>query len=656
MKFTVEKELFDKFPNAKIGGLFIYGLNNQQSENIARVLNDHAAKMKGEKIRLESVKYKSWEYSLAKLGINTKEIQSSHTALSKRAISGGSLPDINPLVNTYNYTSIKHYLPIGGHNIDAVANIQVGKTNGGENFKAMGSEEVTTIKPEEFAYLDRENNRVLTRNLVWRQCDEDKITDQTKNVFIPIDDIPGNFTYEQIEKIAIELASIIKTELGYEKAVFGITNRYNFEIDSDILPNISFDKTVPSIILNKRMDVVTDEEKINEVLNKGVKEVFPGKEEIKKLMMSGKRLKLYTGIDPTANFIHMGHMIWMKKLGEFQKLGHEVVFLIGGFTAMIGDPDKKYSREPLTKEMVAANFENYKKDATRVLDFDWKDNPVQIVNNYDWLSPLSLESWLGVMSNVTLQHILSHDMFKNRLESEQPIRLHEIMYPLMQGYDSVAMEVDLEVGGSDQTFNMLTGRILERNMIGKEKFVITLKLLTDNGGKKMGKTTNNAISFKDSPNDVYGKIMSFSDEVLPLGYELLSKKTLKELEEVNKIIKSDPMSMKKNLAYEMVELIHGEEEAEKANQYFQSTIQNKETPDDISEHKIEDLEYSDGEISILDIVDQTNLVDSRGEAKRLIKQGGVKLNGEKTTDFTVKIKPENGNIIQAGKLKWVKLV
>lgn len=655
MKFTIEKDIFKSFPTAKIGGLFIFGLDNsKESANINRILKQYTNSALKEGTRLEQKKITSWNNSLNQLGIDPKTHIPSHKALLKRATSKGEIPNISPLVNLYNFISLKFTLPIGGHDLDTISEVIIGKTTGKETFIPMNSESSEAIPEGEYAYLDKTQGSVLTRNLVWRQSNVDKITTDTKNVFVPIDDLPGNFDYEEIEKIATELASLIKKELGLDKAVFGIANKYTPELDSDNLPEISFDMNSAERILNKRMDVITDEKKIDEVLSKGVKEIFPGNDVLKELMMSGKRLKLYTGIDPTANFIHMGHMIWMKKLSEFQQLGHEIMFLVGGFTAMIGDPDKKYTREPLTKEDVRNNFENYKTDASKILDFDMKDNPVQIVNNFDWLSKLTLEDWLGVMSNVTLQHILSHDMFKNRLENQTPIRLHEIIYPLLQGYDSVAMEVDMEVGGSDQTFNMLTGRILERNMIGREKFVLTMKLLTDNSGKKMGKTTGNAISFKDSADDVYGKVMSFSDEVLPLAYELLSKKTTSEIEVIEKSIPKDPMKYKKDLAFEITRLIHSEDDAKNAEEHFERTVQNKETPDEIPTFKIDDL-GTEKSINIIDLLDKTKLVPSRGEAKRLIQQGGVKIDGEKINQIEDVDLKEN-SVIQVGKRKWMKLI
>jgi len=405
-----------------------------------------------------------------------------------------------------------------------------------------------------------------------------------------------------------------------------------------------------------QMDVLVDEVKIEDVLTRGIKEILPSYKLLKKQMMNGKRIRIYTGIDPTANFIHMGHYIWMKKLAKFQELGHEVIFLIGGFTAMIGDPDKKYSREPLTKEKVWENFQSYKKTASKILNFDWQSNPITILNNYDWLSKITLEDWLQIMGSVTMQHMLSHDMFKTRLKEQKPIRLNEMNYPLMQGFDGVAMEVDVELGGSDQTFNMLTGRILSKELINKEKQVITLKLLTDNSGKKMGKTTGNAISSKDSANDIYGKIMSWSDNMIFQGFESLTDFDLIKYSEKN--ISTNPMKYKKELAYDIVKTIYDIDTATKAEQHFIDTVQNQSIPDDIKTISLVNLinKIKNTDILLKNLLTLTNLTSSNSDAKRLIKSGAVEIDEIKITDPNKLIHIKNISLIKAGKRNWIKII
>lgn len=398
------------------------------------------------------------------------------------------------------------------------------------------------------------------------------------------------------------------------------------------------------------MEVVTDQDKIEEVLTRGVKEIFPTKDKLKKILISGKRLKLYTGIDPTANFLHVGHFIWMKKLAQFQKLGHQVIFLIGAFTAMIGDPDKKYTREPLTKKQVWDNFKNYKSTASKILDFDWEENPITILNNYDWLSKVTLEDWLQIMGKITLQNILSHDMFRKRLKEEKAIRLHETMYPLMQGFDSTVTQVDLEIGGSDQTFNMLIGRTLSKGLINKEKFVLTLKLLIDASGVKMGKTTGNAISSLDSPENMFGKIMSWPDENLLQSFELL---TNIDLNNVQKDIKEGKqMEVKKLLALEIVKMLNDKKTAQKAQQHFEKTVQKGETPEDI-----EEIEYK-GKPTTLGFIKflvKKGLIASNAEAKRLVKQGGIEIDGKKVTELEQELKLKKGTVVKVGKRKFVRI-
>lgn len=398
------------------------------------------------------------------------------------------------------------------------------------------------------------------------------------------------------------------------------------------------------------MEVVTDEAGIDEALTRGIKAAFPDDGELRKRMVAGERLTLYTGIDPTADFLHVGHFIWMRKLAQFQRLGHRVIFLIGGFTAMIGDPDKQYTRAPLSKDDVWQNFSSYKTIAANILDFEWEQNPITILNNYDWLSKVELEDWLQIMGSVTLQHILSHDMFKQRLTQEKPIRLHETMYPLMQGFDSVAMNVDLEIGGSDQTFNMLTGRILERELLGKEKFVLTMKLLTDPTGAKMGKTTGNAIASTDTPEEMFGKVMSWPDESMLDAFELLTNVDLKD---AKSMIHKDPMAQKKRLAGEIVAMLHGQPTARKAQQNFEKTVQQGETPEGLDEF------VYNGEPTALELAKflvEKDILSSNAEAKRLIQQGGLEINSKKVTRLEEKVDLQHENVVKAGKRLFVKIL
>src|SRR3990167_262903 len=279
--------------------------------------------------------------------------------------------------------------------------------------------------------------------------------------------------------------------------------------------------------------VIVDEEKVDELLKRGVENIFPNFNFLKARLIKGERLSLYLGIDPTGETLHLGHVIPLKKLGEFQKLGHQIILLMGDFTAMIGDPtDKTAVRKKLTHNEILNNLKEYKKQASKFIDFGGT-NPATIKYNSEWFGKMTLFDVLELASQATVEQMMKREMFRRREQDEKSVYIHELMYPLMQGYDSVAMDVDGEVGGNDQTFNMLVGRdMLKRR--GKEKFVVATKLLTDPTGAKMGKTEGNMVALSDSAEEMYGKVMSWPDMVLALGFEICTRIPM---EEVVKIVK-----------------------------------------------------------------------------------------------------------------------
>lgn len=375
--------------------------------------------------------------------------------------------------------------------------------------------------------------------------------------------------------------------------------------------------------------------KIDEILNRGVEAVLPTKESLRELITK-RKITLYQGFDPTAPSLHVGHFIGIRKLHEFQELGHRVIFLIGDFTAMIGDPtDKLAARRKLTKEEVIKNLKDYKKQVERIIRFDG-GNPAQIMFNSTWLSKLSFEQIIEIASNFTVQQMIERDMFNERLKEEKPIYLHEFLYPLMQGYDSVAMDVDLEIGGNDQLFNMLAGRTLMRALKNKEKFVLTMKLLTDPTGKKMGKTEGNAIFLSDSAINIFGKVMAFEDKLLPLAIELLTDLPLDTPQKVA------PMDAKKALAYEIAKQIHGEDRAREAKTYFEKTFQQK-IPS--YSKKIKNLKSLSATVG--------GFVGSVSQAKRLIIAGAVDVDGKTVKDILYELK--GGEELKIGKRMFVKV-
>src|SRR3989344_4887360 len=280
------------------------------------------------------------------------------------------------------------------------------------------------------------------------------------------------------------------------------------------------------------MKIITDSQKIDELLVRGVENIYPKKEFLESLLKSGKKLTLYTGYDPTAPTLHIGHGITMMKLRQFQDLGHKVIMLIGDFTGMIGDPtDKTATRQKLTREEVLVNCKNYQEQASTILNFKG-ENAVEVKFNSEWLGKMNFLDILELTSHFTVQRMLERDMFEKRQEEKKPIYLHEFLYPVMQAYDSVAMDVDGEVGGNDQTFNMLAGRDLMKDLKDKEKFVLTMKLLADATGKKMGKSEGNMVALADSAEDMFGKVMSWTDGMILGGFELCTKVPMSEIKKI----------------------------------------------------------------------------------------------------------------------------
>ena len=397
-----------------------------------------------------------------------------------------------------------------------------------------------------------------------------------------------------------------------------------------------------------RMKISTDEKIIDRILNKGVENILPSKEELKNLLLSGKHLNIYQGFDPTAPTLHIGHTVGMRKLEDFRKLGHQVYFVIGDFTARIGDPsDKMSARKKLTKQQVEENMRLYIDQASHFINIFDKDNPVKVVYNSKWLEPLNFGEIIELASVFTVQQMLKRSMFQERLKSDKPIYLHEFLYPLMQGYDSVALNIDVEVGGNDQLFNMLAGRDLVMNRLNKEKFVVAMKLLEANDGTKMGKTSGNMIELSDSANNIFGKVMAFDDKLIPIGFEILTKYELEQIEEIKERLKKgeNPMTLKKLLAFEITKDIKGEQEAENAQKYFENVFQKKNLNTDIP---VKTVRQSN--INILDLIVQCEIANSKSQAKRLVEQNAVTINGEKITDWNKNIQVGSGStILKCGK-------
>ncbi|MFH0749847.1 MAG: tyrosine--tRNA ligase [Candidatus Gottesmanbacteria bacterium] len=391
-------------------------------------------------------------------------------------------------------------------------------------------------------------------------------------------------------------------------------------------------------------------DKIEEIVTRGVENIIPNKDALKKMLQSGKKLNVYLGIDPTATNIHVGHAVPLRKLQALAELGHHVTFLIGDFTALIGDTsDKEGERPVLTSEQIEANFQTYKKQASRILDF----SKITVRHNSEWLKKLTFTDIVKLTQHFSAGEFVGRELIKKRLNEGKKVGLHELLYPVMQGFDSYFLDTDIQLGGTDQTFNMQAGRTLQKDMRNKESCIIANGFLEGTDGRKMSKSWNNALWLTDMPTDMYGKIMSLKDELIEQYFLLATNTPLEQIAEIKKRLKSgeNPMIVKKELAFIMVTELHSKKDAEIAQTSFESMFQ-KRAPSsaDVPEFKTKETHWK-----LADLLVATGMVTSKSEGRRLIEQDAIEINGIgikfQTADVTVK----SHDIIKVGKKKFVKI-
>jgi tyrosyl-tRNA synthetase len=390
---------------------------------------------------------------------------------------------------------------------------------------------------------------------------------------------------------------------------------------------------------------------IEEVVSRGVAEILPNKKSFLEKLKKGK-IRLYLGIDPTGANLHLGHSVVLRKLQQFAKLGHEVILLIGNGTVKIGDPTgRDESRPVLTDEQIEENFSSWKEQASKILDF----NLIEIKRNGDWLDKLNFPQMVKIMAKTTVQQLMERDMFQERLKNGLPIHGHEIIYPLMQGYDSVAMNVDLEVGGTDQTFNMMMGRNLQKSYNNKEKWVLTTPIINGTDGRKMSKSFNNFVSLTEKPINMYGKLMSVADNMIVEYFSLLTDVNQEEIDQIKTSIENgnNPMQYKKQLAWEITNMYHSAEDANLAQTHFENTVQNRQVSDTAESVNKSELE---GKTSLEIVAKLTG--ESNSQSRRLVEQGALTLlpSEEKVTGTNSSIDLSNVDGLKIGKKRFYKLV
>ena len=383
-------------------------------------------------------------------------------------------------------------------------------------------------------------------------------------------------------------------------------------------------------------------EKQLKIIKEGAIELIPEEELVNKLERD-KPLRIKWGADPSAPDIHIGHTVILNKLRQFQDLGHHVIFLIGDFTAMIGDPTgKSEMRPPLSPEEIKVNARTYRQQVFKVLD----QKKTEVVYNSRWLGKLKLDDVINLAAKYTVARMLERDDFMSRFEKERPISIHEFLYPLIQGYDSVELKSDVEVGGSDQKFNLLVGRELQREFNQEPQIILTMPLLEGTDGvQKMSKSLNNYIGITEPPSEIFGKTMSISDELMYRYYKLLTGRTNKEIKAMH------PMQAKKMLAGILVERFYDKSKSEEALREFEAIFKEKKLPQEIPL-----ISFAEKEMNIIDLLLKTGMAASKGEARRLIAQGGVRVNEQKIKDEKIKIALTPEAVINVGKRKFVRTV
>lgn len=382
------------------------------------------------------------------------------------------------------------------------------------------------------------------------------------------------------------------------------------------------------------------EDLVRQTLVGGVEKIYPSREALEKLLKQ-RKVRLYLGIDPTGSRLHLGHTVPLRKLQEFADLGHEAILLIGTGTVLVGDPSQRSeARKQITEGAIQKNISTWKRQAEKIIDF----SKVQIKQNSDWLLKLTMRDLIKIAANVSAVQLFKRDMFQERLKRGDTVWAHEILYPLLQGYDSVALDVDLEIGGTDQTFNMLIGRELLQKMRGKEKYILTVPMILGTNGKPMSKTSGNCVWIEDEPAEMYGKLMSIPDEQVNSYLELVTDLSQEKLSQAEKL---DPLVKKNLLALSVVRMYHGEKAAQKSQKEFERIFSEGKIPEDAATWRL-----AGQKINLSEVLVAKGIVKSKSEVRRLLSQGGITLSDRKLSDPSVTLEP---GVLRVGKRFFAKI-
>ena len=632
MKFCIAPEVVARRPDYLVGVVVARQVDNRRRDGDPALVELRRAEAEARARPAEAGAAARWREALCAFGVDAAQHPPAVERLLARVRADEALPAANPAVDLANAVALRHHVSLGVHDLERVqGDITVRLAREGDTFLPYGAEQAEAVPAGEPVYADGRD--VRTRWWVSRQSRQGRASEASHTLFFPIDGFAGA-TEGQVRAAVEEMAALLREQLGA------------------VTRTAIVDAAHPCCTLLRfplRTNVPPDGDAIDELLGRGVVDLIK-REEIEPRLRAGERLKIKLGIDPTGPLLHIGRATQLFKLRQFQELGHTVQFLVGSFTGMLGDPsDKTAARRQLTAAEVAQNMARYVEQAALIIDI----SKTEVRFNAEWLAGLTFGQVIELAANFTVQQMIERENFRLRLEAGRPIYLHEVLYPLMQGYDSVVLGCDLELGGTDQLFNMLAGRVLQERAGQRPQVVMTLELIPGTNGEKMSTSVGNVVNVLDPPREQYFALMRIPDELILTYFETLTTVPLAEIRELAEALESgalNPRDAKARLARTIVAQFHDDSAAEEAERAFDREVRRHERPAEIPE-----LTISSGPRQLVDLLKDLGLVESRAAAKRLIEQGGVEVDGERIRQPSAEINPRAGAVLRVGKSRWAKV-
>lgn len=655
MRFRIAPDVFDRFPDACVAVVAAAGVANDKVVPATQQLLRAAEGELRERLADGDLKVHPfiarWRDAFSALGWNPNKHKSSVEALLGRVLKGGSVPALSPAVDLANTVSLRYMLPVGAHDVELLSgDLAVRLARAGEPFRPIGGGAEEEAEPGEIVYAD--DAEVRTRRWVWRQGDGAKVTAASRAIFFPIDGWLA-LNEEETHEAARELARLLQQHLGAETAIMFVQRDHAevqvFEAGRPV--QAASDEAHNAIKAPAVQAPSREPDEIDNLLTRAVVNVIV-REDVEKRLRAGEKLRVKLGIDPTGPRLHIGRAVSLRKLRQFQQLGHTICLVIGDFTAQVGDAsDKDAARRMLSEMEIYENMAGYKQQIGRILDVD----TVEWSYNSDWLGQLRFKDVINLSLNFTVAQMLERENFSLRFAEGKPIGLHEFFYPLMQGYDSYALKADLEIGGTDQLFNLMAARPIQRMLGQRPQDILTLKMIWGLDGRKMSTSEGNTILIDEPPIDMYGKVMSMGDEHLIDYFEAATEAPMREIRELERELAGgmNPMAAKKRLAYEITALYHGAAGALEGQRYFEELHQGKGELQDEDWPEVEIAGTQPRQIGPLFV--EAGLATSNSDARRVMEQGGLEIDGHKVADFTALVTPHSGMKLRRGKNKLARL-